>query len=184
MLVVALPLKAVMLSHSDTNTAREVAGTVARRGLCGDVFLVSAPKGARIADVKIETSVRQGTITVDAGLQELAAQARYTLRAEIRENGRRVREFTSPTFRGADLKEGRFPFREKWLPGKLWDLHTPGNMYYLQLSLLAAGGKVLDIQPPARFGFREPLGRAWSASRASGSTSSTPTTTAASRART
>jgi hypothetical protein len=155
MRVAALPLKAVMLSHSDTNTPREVQGTVERRGLCGDVFLTSSPRGARIADLQIETSVRRGEITVDAELQQLAPAARFALRAEIRENGRAVHQFSSLPFRAADLKEGRFAFRESWKPGKLWDLHTPGNVYQLQLSLVEAGGKLLDIQTPVRFGFRE-----------------------------
>jgi len=34
--VTALPLKAVMISHSDSAAAREVKGEVPRRGLCGD----------------------------------------------------------------------------------------------------------------------------------------------------
>ena len=33
--VVALPLKGVLLSYSDTNAAKEVKGMVERRGLCG-----------------------------------------------------------------------------------------------------------------------------------------------------
>lgn len=59
MLVVALRLKGVLLSYSDTASAREVKGSVARRGLCGDVFLVSAPAEERLTDVGVETSVRQ-----------------------------------------------------------------------------------------------------------------------------
>lgn len=153
--IAALPLKAVMLSHNDTNAPREVAGTVPRRGLCGDVFLTAEPAAARIADVKIETSVRQGEITVGAGLEGLASGAGYTLQAQVRENGRPVREFTSPSFHGSDLAEGRFTFREKWVPGKLWDLNTPGNMFDLQLSLMDPAGKLLDTALPARFGFRE-----------------------------
>ena len=39
MLVVSLPLKAVMLSYSDTASVKTMRGTVARRGLCGDIFL-------------------------------------------------------------------------------------------------------------------------------------------------
>src|SRR5439155_13254391 len=124
MLVVALPLKAVMLAHNDTNAPREVEGKVERRGLCGDVFLASTRTGARMTDVKIETSVRQGEITVDTGLQDLALEARYTLRAEIRENGRRVRAFTSPVVRRINCREGRYSFREKWMPPKPWDRHT------------------------------------------------------------
>ena len=41
MLVVAMPLKGVMLSYRDTASARQVKGEVARRGLCGDVYLWS-----------------------------------------------------------------------------------------------------------------------------------------------
>ncbi len=43
LLVVAMPLQGVMLSYNDTNSARNVKGTVARRGLCGDVCLVATP---------------------------------------------------------------------------------------------------------------------------------------------
>ncbi len=41
--VVAMPLKGVMLSYSDTASAKEVKGSVERRGLCGDVYLVGVP---------------------------------------------------------------------------------------------------------------------------------------------
>ena len=38
LLVVAMPLKGVLLSYTDSASAREVKGTVERRGLCGDVY--------------------------------------------------------------------------------------------------------------------------------------------------
>ena len=155
LLVVAMPLKGVMLSYNDTASAREVKGTVERRGLCGDVYLIGAPAGARIADVKIDTSVRDGQITIDAALQDLTADAQYTLRARIAENGRGVREFVSPAFKAGDVRGGRVVFSEKWQPDKLWDVHTPQNQFDLALSLLDAGGKVLDAANPARCGFRE-----------------------------
>ncbi len=47
LLVVAMPLKGVLLSYTDTNSAREVKGTVERRGLCGDVYLVGTPARPR-----------------------------------------------------------------------------------------------------------------------------------------
>jgi len=46
LLVVAMPLKGVMLSYNDTASAREVKGSVSRRGLCGDAYLVAEPPGA------------------------------------------------------------------------------------------------------------------------------------------
>ena len=75
-LVVAMPLKGVMLSYTDSASAREVKGSVARRGLCGDVFLVSTPREARLTDAGVSTSVRKWEIAFDAGLQGLAAEIR------------------------------------------------------------------------------------------------------------
>ncbi len=155
MLVVAMPLKGVMLSYTDTASAREVKGTVARRGLCGDVYLVSTPVGARVANVKVNTSVREWEITFDAALDDLGTDAQYALRAQITDNGRSVGEFTSKAFQRSDLKDGRFAFTENWKPEKLWDVHTPQNSYHLHLSLLDAGGEVLDTAQGVRFGFRE-----------------------------
>ncbi|MCY3022818.1 MAG: hypothetical protein NTW87_27885 [Planctomycetota bacterium] len=155
MFVVAMPLKGVMLSYNDTASARAVKGSVARRGLCGDVYLVGTPAAARIADVKVATSVRKGEIALDVALQGLAADAQYALRAQVTENGRAVREFTGKAFKGADLKDGRIAFAEAWKPEKLWDVHTPQNAHLISVSLLEAGGKALDTALPVRFGFRE-----------------------------
>jgi beta-galactosidase len=155
MFVVAMPLKGVMLSYSDTASAKEVKGSVSRRGLCGDVYLVSTPMGARIADVKVDTSVRKWEITFDAALDGLVTDTQYALQARITDDGRSVGEFTSNAFKGDDLKDGRFAFTENFKPEKLWDIHTPKNTYNLNLLLLRAGGKVLDVSEPVRFGFRE-----------------------------
>ena len=155
MYVTAMPLKGVMLSYIDTASAREVKGAVARRGLCGDVYLVSTPIAASIADVKVNTSVRNWRITFDAELKGLAANAQYALRARITDDGQNVADFTSKTFKPADLKDGHAEFTENFKPKKLWDTHTPNNMYELNLSLIQPDGKVLDVAHPLRFGFRE-----------------------------
>jgi hypothetical protein len=155
LLVVAMPLKGVMLSYSDTNSARTVKGSVERRGLCGDVYLVGAPRVERIADVKVDTSVRQGEVTFSAALEGLADGASYTLHAQMLENGNRQEEFTSQPFKGGDLKDGRMAFTSPWKADKLWDIHTPQNMQEVSLSLQKAGGGMLDTAGPVRFGFRE-----------------------------
>jgi len=155
MLVTALPLKSVMLVHNDTNTARQVAGSVARRGLCGDVFLIGAPQGARIADVKVSTSVRRGEITFDVALDQLEADAAYAVHAELSDGGRSLHGFDSPAFQSGDLKEGRIVLSDKWKPEKLWDIHTPQNLSQISLTLRASNGRVLDVSFPQRFGFRE-----------------------------
>ncbi len=155
MYFVGLPLQDVILTFSDTSMPRQVRGTVRRRGLCGDVFLVGEPAGPRISNVKVDTSVRKGVVTFAAALEGLEPDGRYALRAEVTENGRSVRDFTSAPFSGGDTEDGRVTFTESWQPDKLWDTHTPQNQYDLSLSLLDAGGGVLDAALPERFGFRE-----------------------------
>ncbi len=155
LLVVAMPLKAVMESYNDTNTARQRKGKVERRGLCGDVWLIGEPAGARLSDIRVDTSVRRSQITFEAGLQGLVAGARYKLRARITDQGTQVAEFTGPTFLASEVKDSRATFAASWKPPKLWDINTPQNQYAAELSLLDAGGKVVDAATPVRFGFRE-----------------------------
>ncbi|UCG47821.1 MAG: hypothetical protein JSU94_20380 [Phycisphaerales bacterium] len=155
LLVLAMPLKGVVLSYTDSAAARDVKGSVARRGLCGDVYLVSTPAGARVGDVKVETSVRKWQITCSASVQNLQAGKSYSLALRVSENGRDVKQLRSTTFKAGDLRGNRIAFTEKWRPEKLWDIHTPQNTYELDVSLLDSGGKVLDVLPPMRFGFRE-----------------------------
>ena len=155
LLVVALPLKGVMLSYTDTASAREVKGTVARRGLCGDVYLVGTPAGPRIVDVRVATSVRKQEISFNLGLEGLATETEYTVGVRILETGRLVKEFTGRPFRGSAVRQGRVVYTEQWMPEKLWDIHTPRNTYDAEVSLLDAGGNVLDTSWTVRFGFRE-----------------------------
>src|SRR5262245_28443509 len=146
-LVQAAPLKDVLLSYSDTNTAREVRGRVARRGLCGDLFLVSTPATARLADIKLATSVRRGEIALDVGVQQPAADRRYTVAVQIERDGRNIASFSSPPFKAAELAQGRLRFTHAWNPDARWDLHTPANMHTVRCSLVEADdGRVCDAQ--------------------------------------
>jgi beta-galactosidase len=151
----ALPLKGVMLSYIDTAAARQVKGSVNRRGLCGDVYLESSPAGACIGALRVATSVRNGELRLDSTLDRLAADAQYVLRATVRDGEKTLRQFTSKPFGNADLKEGRFAFGDAWKAASLWDIHTPGNMLELDLELLDAAGNACDRLLPVRFGFRE-----------------------------
>jgi hypothetical protein len=153
--VVAMPLKGVMLSYSDTFGAKKIQGKVPRRGLCGDVYLVSTPASARITDVKVSASVRKWEISLEAGLRGLAVESQYIVRAQITEGGRKVKQLKSKPFKGGDLKNDRFSFTTSWKPDKLWDTDTPENMYDVSLSLLDNDGQVLDTALPERLGFRE-----------------------------
>jgi beta-galactosidase/beta-glucuronidase len=163
LLVVAMPLKAVMESYTDTNTAKQRQGRVERRGLCGDVWLVSEPAGARLGDVRVKTSFRREHVIFDAALEGLVADVRYRLRARIIEKGRQVAEFTSSPFSAIEITNGHAQFLESWKPPKLWDIHTPENQYDAEVALLdgrdavpgGAAPAVFDTALPVRFGFRE-----------------------------
>ncbi|HLX65176.1 MAG TPA: glycoside hydrolase family 2 TIM barrel-domain containing protein [Planctomycetota bacterium] len=151
----ALPLKATMLAFTDTHGGNEVKGEVRFKGLCGDVYLLGTPAQARVTHIKVETSVRQWTLATHADMAGLTPGAEYKLQAKILDKGQTVKTLTSPVFKEADLKDGRFSFTEAWKPEKLWDLNTPQNQYDLELSLLDAAGKAVDVCLPVRFGFRE-----------------------------
>jgi beta-galactosidase len=150
-LVLALPLKAALLSYADTNHAKTMQATVPRRGLCGDVFIEAEPNAESIDDIRIQTSFRKRTLTVWQELRNLDPARRYISKAEILDHGRLVKTLTSGPFQRA----GERFVSWNWMPAKLWDLDTPENQFELRLSLLTANGKLLDTLPPRRFGFRE-----------------------------
>ena len=152
--VMALPLKAVMTSFSDTASSHETRGQVERRGLCGDVWLAAGPAGPTIDTVKIDTSYRKSMIRFNVAMRNLKPEGQYALRAEISDQGKPVAAFSSQPFTGKEVGGGRFAFLEKWRPEKLWDIHTPRNQYQVQVSLIE-DGKPLDVSLPSTFGFRE-----------------------------
>lgn len=156
LLVVALPLKGVLLSYSDTNAAREVKGSVERRGLCGDVWLTSTPTGPRITDVRVDTSVRKGTVTISAAVEGLAADGKYGLAISIPTDTEKT--FAYGTFFTAnDVKDGRIAtsLARAKISDQLWDIHTPQNTFVASVQLEDAKGNSLDAFYPVRFGIRE-----------------------------
>lgn len=153
--VTALPLREVLLSYIDTANARQVQGRVERRGLCGDAYLVATPAGPRVADVKVETSVRQSRVHFDVALAAAEPGASYRLRARVSDGKAVVATFGGEPFTAADLKAGRASVSGDWRPGQLWDLHTAGNQYVASLALLDAQGREVDVAHDVRFGVRE-----------------------------
>lgn len=153
--ITALPLKGVMLSYTDTASAREVKGSVARRGLCGDVYLTSIPKGPRIEGARIFTSVRKWEIAFESVLHGLEPDKTYALKVEVLNKGQRKMEFTSGAFSVSNLEQGRLAFTNHWKPERLWDIHTPSNQYDCRTSLVDSQGNVIDTFWTGRFGFRE-----------------------------
>ncbi|HYG77338.1 MAG TPA: glycoside hydrolase family 2 TIM barrel-domain containing protein [Planctomycetota bacterium] len=158
MLVIAAPLSDVTLLFSDTNTrpqdAKRAKAKVARRGLCGDVFLNSEPAAARITHSRVSTSVRKSEIALDLKLAGLAADGAYTVTATVRDGATIAHTFTTQV-KTADLKDGGLAAVSKWKAEKLWDIHTPQNQYTLELALSDANGARVDSTFPLRFGYRE-----------------------------
>ncbi len=153
--VVALPLNEEIVSYAAADGASRAKGRVLRRGLCGDVYMASTPGGARITGLKIATSVRAWQITFDAAVEGLAPDRAYRLRARVTDGGQEVEQFESRPFSAGDVQAGRLASTHEWHPAKLWDLHTPGSQYDVQVSLVDEGGRVLDEYQSVRFGFRE-----------------------------
>jgi len=155
LLVIGMPLKAVMLSYSDSARAKEVKGEVERRGLCGDVWLVSTPAGPRVTDFRIETSVRRGEITFDAGLDGLDPADSYRMVVRVTAGGKKLKSFAGRGFGAADVKGGRQSFTVPWKTDRIWDTDAPANQLDAELVLETTRGRRLDAAFPVRFGFRE-----------------------------
>jgi hypothetical protein len=154
MCVTALPLDAVRRSYADTASVKEVQARVERRGLCGDVFLESAPPGARLGRSQIATSVRAGTITIRSVIAGANPGTRYVLAARIRRGEAAVAEFKSAP-QLVDPDTGIATLSAAWKPTDLWDIDTPEKQFEAELVLQEESGGVLDACYPARFGFRE-----------------------------
>lgn len=148
--VSALPQRAVLLSYTDSNAAREVAGRVARRGLCGDLFLVSRPAGPRIRSTRVFTSVGKGRVTYAIAAQQLTAGTEYRLDVSYGTEGGL---FWSKSFRARDA-DARIALTTPLSARRLWDVHSPGNIYDVRFLLSDADGNALDVVVE-RAAFRE-----------------------------
>lgn len=135
MLVVALPLKAVLQSYTDSASARTVKGTVARRGTCGDVFLVGSDRGSRISEAKVDTYVRSGRIQFRVNVTNHSSGS---LRARVRVTAPdgEVIEATSVAMTGGGTGIMGVGFGKQWKPKNLWDIHTPTNQCEAVFSLI------------------------------------------------
>jgi beta-galactosidase len=138
----------------EPNLIERARTRVRMRGLCGDCFLVSSPKGPRITDVFVEPSVRNKQLGLSLEVADLAPETAYRIAARAVLRGGGAQAFGPIPLRTEDLEEGRFNATFPWADPKLWDLDQP-NLYDLQVDLLGPDGTLLDRTTPVRFGFRE-----------------------------
>jgi beta-galactosidase len=154
MLVLALPLKAVLQSYTDSASARTVKGTVARRGTCGDIFLVGTVAGPRISEAKVDTFVRAGRILFRVNVtNHLSGSLRARVRVTAADG--EVMEATGTAMQGGATGVMGVGFGKRWKPKQLWDIHTPTNQCEAVFSLIDESERVVDQALPMKFGFRE-----------------------------
>ncbi|MDA3923584.1 MAG: hypothetical protein PF904_02660 [Kiritimatiellae bacterium] len=68
-------------------------------------------------------------------------------------NGSNVITFTSSPV--TIDPSGKLSFESEWKDAKIWDTHTPENLYSVVLQLCSKDGAVIDALTPVTFGFRE-----------------------------
>lgn len=122
------------------------------RGITGDAYLKAEPKGMRISDIHLMTSVRKKELVCDVGLQNVSPGS-YTLETAIYDGNRIVKTVRSPLF--AAVPGRRVTYKAAWHDPKLWDVDTPENLYRAVVALKDSGGRTIDMLYPQEFGFRE-----------------------------
>ena len=152
LLVTARPLTATRDAFMAPDRILTDKAVVKLKGITGDLYLRAMPAAARLEDVHVVTSIRDGSITFAAETAGLGAGP-WRLRAEVNGCGGRPRAFESAAIEPDDA--GVLRFTAPWRDAQRWDTHTPRNLYTASLSLLAPDGAVVDTLTPVTFGFRE-----------------------------
>lgn len=120
------------------------------RGLIGEVFLLSRPRGAHVADVFVQTSTRRQELALDVELAEIPqpGTVRFVARL-LDESGQEEKRFeeTVTVTPGTSRVRVAWP----WPNPRLWDVGQP-NLYTLQLAVTGPG---LNDEYAQEFGFRE-----------------------------
>ena len=138
MRVDALPLKALMLSFRDTATARTIEGTVARKGLCGDVYLVSTPAGRASPTSRSTPPSATGRSISIPPFTRSTPTASYVLQLRITDGNATSQGIHHQAIQATDLPAAACTPSRSWHPEKLWDTITPQNQYQVSVSLARA----------------------------------------------
>ena len=121
-----------------------VFGVVAR-GIWQDVYLYSAPK-IYIDDYEIVTSVREGSISIYAGVN---GEDSCGVLTALVTDGRKTVKTLSAEVNGVAKT---VTLSDKWTDAEYWDTENP-HLYSLTLALTVGGKKIDEVH--TRFGFRE-----------------------------
>jgi beta-galactosidase len=121
------------------------------RGIIGEVFLLSRPRGPHVSDIFVQTSTRDRELALDVELTGVAEPGTVELLARaLDEDGREERRFTArAAVEPAETQLVRAAW--DWPDPRLWDMRQP-SLYDLVLQVSGAG--IEDVYRQ-RFGFRE-----------------------------
>lgn len=151
--VSALPLAPAEWAKLSPEERRQRTAQVGVRGLCGDVFLESEPRGPRIASVLVMPSVRRQELRLRLEVADVPEKAKVQVEAIASREGKVERQWRSPLLSSPPAEaplEVAFP----WPRPSLWDIDRP-NLYTLVVRLLDEKGRLWDEFTPLSFGFRE-----------------------------
>ncbi len=149
--VVATPDAGERIQFMGYAVESKVKSELASAGIIGDVILKSRPSGAHIADVFVQPSVRNKSVTLDIEISNVtsAEPIKLTVRM-LNEQGQAEKTFSSNArleVKSAQTVQLTFP----WESPRLWDLNEP-NLY--TASVAVQGADINDDYPQV-FGFRE-----------------------------
>ncbi len=152
-LVEAIPLADTMDSFMAPDRIIKDKAVVKNKGINGDVYLVSRPKGQRIAFVHAIPSVKNNTITFRTFLED-AANIPYQIVADVTLPDGSVKTFSQKLPSIPD-ENNAIVLTSVWKKAPLWELDDP-QLLTASVSLYSADGlKLIDRTIPFTFGFRE-----------------------------
>lgn len=141
--------KLTKLSKEAYGKTKAIGG---RRGIGGDVLLLSRPKGTRIDGVFVRTSVQAMEIAADIDIIGVRDAGDYEIKCRILDSkGAAVKKFSKKVALDKSSLQ-RLSVSEKWENPVLWDTENP-VLYDMEIALVR-GGKTID-KLRQRFGFRE-----------------------------
>ncbi|MBR5078220.1 MAG: hypothetical protein IKX30_05705 [Victivallales bacterium] len=152
-LVEAIPLSDNLDAFMAPDRIVKENAVVKNKGINGDVYLTSRPKGQRIVFVHAIPSVRENTITFRTELED-AANIPYKVVAEVTLPDGSVKTF-SPKLPSVPDERNSIVFTSSWKNAPLWEMDNP-QLLTASVSLYSADGETLiDRTIPFTFGFRE-----------------------------
>ncbi|MCL1910545.1 MAG: hypothetical protein FWG05_06395, partial [Kiritimatiellaeota bacterium] len=152
LLVTARPLAPDLESFSAPERVSRTKATVKFKGITGDVFLKSMPKGPRIEDVRIITEVSpEKTVEFVIKSHELDKEKKYSLSIAITSYEKKYTrgyEFLNTRVRGDNnFLNASLPLHDS----EFWDIDSP-NMYHISIII---NGNGFDDEVTTVTGFRD-----------------------------